>query len=254
MFYVEMMRTRITLLWSLVTLGVLCAIALALLALWPSQMHVASHTDAMCFIVTGWIAALLTAIVGSILGTSLAVENCEHLELAWTKPISRTSYATGLLLVDLACLAIIFVVTFILAYALVSLYVGAPFHVPLDQDSAWKMARFTLFPVAWFALSQALTSGIRGAWAGAVIGIMWPVFELLSVLATRPLGSVWHAILSFLNLANPIGYFPFWEFDDKSSALREFFGYGLTVDTLALAAIAILGVVIAMMRWRRLEA
>ena len=68
------------------------------------------------------------------------------------------------------------------------------------------------------------------------------------------LGSIWHSILTAVNLINPIGYFPFWEFDDKSSALREFFGYGLTIDTLALGAIAILGVVIAMARWRRLEA
>jgi hypothetical protein len=254
MFYVEMMRTRITLLWTLFTLGVLCAIALALLLLWPANMHVASHTDAMSFIITGWIAALVTAIVASILGSSLAVENCEHLEVAWCKPISRTAYAAGLFLVDITCLAIIFTVTFAAAYGMVSLYVGGPFHVPLDQDTAWKMARFTLFPAAWFALSQALTSGIRGAWAGAVVGIMWPVFELLSVLATRPLGSVWHTILSVANLANPIGYFPFWEFDDKSSALREFFGYGLTIDTLALGAIAILGVIVAMARWRRLEA
>jgi hypothetical protein len=254
MFYVEMMRTRITLLWTFATLGVLSAISLGLLALWPTRMHVTSHTDAMCFVVTGWIAAIVTAIVASVLGSSLAVENCEHLEVAWCKPISRTGYAAGLFLVDLACLAIIFVVTFVLAYGMVSLYVGGPFHIPFDQDTAWKTARFTLFPIAWFALSQALTSGIRGAWAGAMAGIMWPVLELLSVLATRPFGSVWHTILSIVNLVNPIGYFPFWEFDDKSSALREAFGYGLTIDTLALAAIAIVGIVIAMARWRRLEA
>jgi hypothetical protein len=254
MFYVERLRTRITLLWSFAALAVLCVVALALWLLWPTQMHVASHNDAIAFVVVGWIAAIITAIVASILGSSLAVENCDHLEVVWCKPISRTAYAGGLLLVDLACLAIIFVVTFVLAYGMVSLYVGGPIHVPFDGDTAWKTARFMLFPVAWFAIGQALTSGARGAWAGAVVGIMWPVLELLSVLATRPLGAVWHTILSTLNLVNPIGYFPFWEFDDKSSALREFFGYGVTIDTLALGALAILGVIIALARWRRLEA
>jgi hypothetical protein len=261
MFYVETLRARITLFWSLVALGVMSTVALGLLVFLPAQMRVASHSDALCFVIVGWIAALLTAIVGSILGSSLAVENCEHLELAWTKPISRTAYAAGLFLVDLICLAIVFVTTFVLAYVMVSLYVGGPIHIPLDQDTAWKMARFMLFPVAWFGLGQALTSGSSGKIAGLVTGLMWPAFEFLSVLAAprtvhavQPLGSVWHTILSVLNLANPIGYFPFWEFDDRSSALREAFGYGLTIDTLALAAIAVLGVAIAMARWRRLEA
>jgi hypothetical protein len=254
MFFVEMMRARITLLWTLGGLAALTVSALALWLLWPDQMHIRSHNDAIAFVVVGWIAAIVTAIIASIVGSSLAVENCEHLEIAWTKPISRTGYAAGIFIVDVACLAIVFAVTFVLAYGMVSLYVGGPIHVPFDQDTAWKMARFMLFPAAWFGIGQALTSGARGAWAGAMLGIMWPVFELLSVLATRPLGAVWHTILSIVNLANPIGYFPFWEFDDRSSALREFFGYGLTIDTLALAAIAILGVVIAMARWRRLEA
>jgi len=254
MFYVEILRARTTLLWTLLGLIVLFVILLGLLALWPTHMQVAVRNDALSFQVVGWVAALVTAIVASILGSSLAVENCEHLELAWTKPISRTAYAAGLFLVDLACLAVIFVVTFGLAYVGVSLVVGGAIHVPLDADTAWKMARFSLFPVAWFGLGQALTSGSSGAWAGSITGIMWPVFELLSVLAARPLGAVWHTVLSIANLANPIGYFPFWEFDDKSSALREFFGYGLTIDTLALAAIAILGVIVAMARWRRLEA
>ena len=261
MFYVETLRVRITLLWSFVALAAMCAVALGLLVLWPAQMRVVSHNDALCFVIVGWFAALITAIVGSILGSSLAVENCDHLELAWTKPIARTWYAAGLFLVDVLCMAIVFIAAFGLAYVTVSLYVGSAFPIPFDQDTAWKMARFMLFPVAWFGLGQALTSGSSGKVAGLVTGIMWPVFEFLSVLAAprtvhavQPLGSVWHTILSVLNLANPIGYFPFWEFDDRSSALREAFGYGLTTDTLALAAIAVLGVVIAMARWRRLEA
>jgi hypothetical protein len=261
MLYVETLRARITLFWSLIALGAMSAVALGLHVFLPAQMRVASHSDALCFVIVGWIAALLTAIVGSILGSSLAAENCDHLELAWTKPVSRTWYAGGLFLVDLICLAIVFVTTFVVAYVMVSLYVGGLFHIPFDQDTVWKMARFALFPVAWFGLGQALTSGSSGKIAGVITGIMWPVFELLSVLAARravhavqPLGAAWHTVLSIVNLANPIGYFPFWEFDDKSSALREFFGYGLTIDTLALGAIAILGVVIAMARWRRLEA
>lgn len=253
MFYVEMLRVRNTLLWTFGGLGLMCTVALALLALWPEQMHVKAHTDAAAFVV-GWIAALISAVVASVLGSSLATENCEHLEIAWTKPISRTAYAAGLFLIDLTCLGIIFVVTMAVAYSVASLYVGSPIHVTLDASNGWRFARLAMFPVAWFALGQALTSGIKGAFAGAVVGLSWPAAELLSVLATRPFGSVWHSILSFVNLANPIGYFPFWEIDEKSSALREFFGYGLTTDTLALAAIAILGVVIAMARWRRLEA
>jgi hypothetical protein len=255
MFYVELLRARNTLAITVGGLLLLAGVAISTLVLWPSHLHVTSYAAQTAFDVIGWIAALVTAIVATILGSSLACENCEHLEIAWTKPISRTMYAAGLFLVDLACLALVFIAAVGITYSVVSLYVGGPVHVPFDASNAWRTARFALFPVSMFGLAQALTSGTRGAWAGGMVGAMWPVAELLSIVAARPLNAVWHKIFAVINLVNPLGYFPFWEFDDtEGSALREFFGYGLTTDTLALAAIAILGVAIAMVRWRRMEA
>ena len=255
MFYVEMMRARNALVISTAIFIVLAAIALLLLAAWPSHLRVTSSSGQAAFEVIGWVAALVTAIVATFFAISLAAENHEHLEIAWTKPISRTMYAAGIFLVDVAALAVFFIIAAGIAYGVVSAYVGGPVHLTLDGGNAWRAARFALFPVAWFGVGQALTSGVSGAWAGALAGLSWPVAELMSILAVRPFNATWHTIFSILNLPNPIGYFPFWEFDDSGrSALREFFGYGLTMDTLALAALAVLGVVIAITRWRRLEA
>jgi len=255
MFYVELLRARNAILISGGIRILMAAIALTMLALWPDHLRVTSHNDQAAFYVIGWIAALIAAIVASFFSCSLASENCSHLEIAWTKPISRSKYAGGLFFVDLATLMLIFLAAGAIAYGVVSAYVGGPVHVTFDATNAWRVARFALFPIAWFGMGQALTAGISGAVAGAVTGLSWPIAELLSVLATRPFTSTLHTILSVVNLANPIAYFPFWEFDDTAgSALREYFGYGLTTDTLALAALAILGVVIAMARWRRLEA
>jgi len=255
MFYVEMMRARNALVVSAAILVVLAGIALAMLAIWPDHLRVTSYNEQGAFELIGWLAALLTAIVATFFAISLAAENNEHLEIAWTKPISRTMYAAGIFVVDVASLAVIFCVAAGLAYGVVSAYVGGPVHLTFDGANTWRVARFALFPVAWFGVGQAMTSGVRGAWAAAVAGLSWPVAELMSVLAVRPFNATWHTIFSILNLPNPIGYFPFWEFDDSGqSALREFFGYGMTIDTLALAALAVLGVVIALARWRRLEA
>jgi hypothetical protein len=255
MFYVELLRARNTILISAGIVILMAAIALAILALWPDHLRVTSHDEQAAFSTIGWIAALITAIVASFLSCSLASENCHHLEIAWTKPISRDKYAAGLFVVDLASLMLIFLAVAGIAYGVVSAYVGGPVHVTLDASNAWRAARFALFPIAWFGMGQALTSGISGAVAGAVTGLSWPVAELLSILATRPFSSTWHTIFSVINLVNPIAYFPFWEFDDSTgSALREYFGYGLTTDTLALALLAVLGVAFALARWRRLEA
>lgn len=254
MFYVEMLRTRITLMWSLIGLCVLCIVTVLLGAFMPGMRYDPSQQP-MAFVIVAWVATLVTAIVASFLGSSLATENCRHLELAWTKPISRSTRALGVFTIDIVALVAIFGMTFAAAYLAASFLDGHIIRVAFDQSMLPKMARFLLFPLAWFGLSQGLTAGLHGKTAGMTIGLTWPIAEGLSVLAAAPFAAPLHNALAVVNIVNPISYFPFWTFDESvHHGLRPVFGFGLTIDVLALAAIAIIGLVIATFSWRRLEA
>jgi len=254
MFYPEVIYGRKVVLW---VLGIQSAAALVALAVAIiHNLHVPPGSDAPAFQIVLWAAALVCAITGSILGSSLARER-SHLDLVWTKPTSRTRYAGGVLLVDVGYLLITFAGALAFGYLIASVLEGRPVAVAVAQAIISKNLGFLLFPLAWFGLTQALSAGVASQMAcGWLTGISWPVAGGLSVVSTWKLAAPFHAVLSFLNLVNPIGYFPFWEvFDDvRATPMRANFGYGLTIDTLALAALALVGVMVATALWRRLEA
>jgi hypothetical protein len=254
MLYVEMLRARNTIKWTLFGLLVLTVATVSLGALFPG-MHYDPSQQPPALLVVGWIAALVTAIVVSIFGISLSTENCGHLEIAWTKPMSRTARALGMFAIDLAALVIIFGMTFAAAYVAASFLGGHLVRVTFDQQTFAKLGRFVIFPVAWFGMLQGLTSGIRGKQAGWVVGMSWPIAEGLSLLGVVSFAAPLHSAIGVLNFANPIAYYPFWTIDEGvHHGVRPFFGFGLTTDLLALAAIAIVGMVVATLTWRRLEA
>jgi len=254
MFYVEMLRVRITVTWAFIGLCALSAGTVVLGALFP-DMHYDPKHQSMAFLTVGWTAALVAAVVASILGSSLATENCGHLEIAWTKPVSRTVRALGTFAIDLAAVIVIFGMTFAAAFLVASFLDGQIIRVTFDPPTLAKLGRFLLFPVAWFGMSQGLTSRIHGKQAGMVIGLSWPIAEGLSLLTAVSLALPFRGVVALLNYANPITYFPFWTFDESMHhGLRAYFGFGLTIDSLALAAIATVGLAVATLGWRRLEA
>ena len=189
MFYTEMLRARNALQYTVLGLVLLSLAAVIGAALFPA-MRFSPNDAALAVLIVGWVAAIVTAIVASILGSSLAAENCGHLEIALTKPISRSKYAAGIFAVDLICLTIIFALIFGAAYCVASFLCGTLLNVPLDQTSLLRMARFFAFPMAWFGLGQALTASLRAQWAGGMIGMSWPTTEALSVLVALPLAWV----------------------------------------------------------------
>lgn len=255
MFYAEVLRGRKVTLWVCAILGAACALIALASALFPDKLRLTPGNDAPALATVLWGAAVASAIVASILGASLANENC-HLEFVWPRPISRARYAVGVQIVDLVYLVVTFASTVGVGLLIAWILNGRPLAIAFDQAFALKALRILIFPIAWFGLIQALTAGVKSNAAGGwIIGITWPTAEGLSILATLPLIAPLHAALAFLNLANPIGYFPFWEaFDDsRGHSLRPYFGYGLSLDTAALAAIALVGIFVAVARWRRQE-
>jgi hypothetical protein len=253
MFYVELLRIRIGLAWA----AAACALAVvgsAVAAVVCKCTGVDTSNTAVVLSEVTWAAALGGAIFASVYGGSLSYENDDHLPITWTKPIGRTAQALGTMALD--ALAIVAVVTLICTagWTIASLLGGHWIPFTFDTQSSLILARAFAFPLAWFGLTQALTAGYRGGRCGAIIGPMWPALEGLFALTLLPLTAPLLATLRVLNLANPINYFPFWEMDDRFSHHRYAFGFGVSIDIVCLALIAMLGATIAAARWRRLEA
>jgi hypothetical protein len=258
MFYVEQLRVRNGLLFTGLGLAVVLLVTAALAVGCPSAFGPGqckgidtSNTQVVLAII-GYAAALAAAIFGSIFGSSLAIENDGHLEIVWTRPISRTSNALGKLLIDVGAIITVFAACYATGWLVVGLLGDHPFNVSFDGQAMLKLARFLAFPLAWFGLTQALTAGIKGSWFGAIVGPLWPVCQALFAVGLLPLSAPWHKVWQIANIPNPIAYFPFWAFDETFHVYE--FGYGLVLDVIALAAIATIGITLATLRWRRLEA
>jgi len=259
MFYVEQLRVRNGLMWAGVGLGAILLVTLALAAGCPSLVgprgceHIDISNAQAVLAIIGYSAAIAAAIFASIFGSSLAIENDGHLEIAWTRPISRTRNALGKLFIDVAAIVAVFALVYATGWLVAALLGG---HLPkasYDGASLLKVARFLAFPLAWFGMTQALTAGIKGSWYGAIVGPLWPVCQGLFAVGLLPLPAAWHKVWQIANIPNPIAYFPFWIFDENVFHVYQF-GYGVAIDALALAAIACTGVIVATLRWRRLEA
>jgi hypothetical protein len=259
MFYVEQLRVRNGLLATVLGLAAVLIVSLALSLGCPSlfgpgqcQGFSTGNAQAVLAII-GYSAAIAAAIFASIFGSSLAIENDGHLEIVWTRPISRTRNALGKLLIDVAAIVTVFALCYATGWLVVALLGDHPLNVAFDGQSMLKLARFLAFPLAWFGLTQALTAGIKGSWFGAIVGPLWPVCQGLFAVGLLPLSATWHKIWQIANIPNPIAYFPFWTFDENVFHVYQF-GYGVALDVFALAAIATIGISLATLRWRRLEA
>lgn len=194
-------------------------------------------------------AGMIAAILATVLGSTLAVEN-SHLEVAWTTPRSRTQYATALMIVDAIgiviaqLIAFAFIIVPIATLAKVSKLIGGP-------DDALNVVRFILFPLAWYGLIVAFSATMRGK-AGIVQGLIWPIALGLALASAAPFPAVWHRIFAAINLINPMSYITF---DEHGTQIMT--GSALTNVTAAVAILALMVVVswfAATFQWRRLQA
>jgi hypothetical protein len=203
---------------------------------------------------TPWVelfgaAGFIAAIVSTVLGSTLAQEN-DHLEVAWTRPRSRTGYATTLMAVDALGIIIAQLIVFAFIIAHMASY-HPDQHLVAGPNDALNAIRFMLFPLAWYGLIVALSASMRGR-AGVVQGLIWPIALGLTALPEAPLPGIWHRILVAISLINPISYISYSEHDNGIAT-----GAALSSATLAVAALAAIVVAswaAATYQWRRLQA
>jgi hypothetical protein len=265
MFYKEFLRVRGALVVYSIVLAILLCIS-TLITVSTSKVdlsigggaaqaatvtHATIDNGATPWLVLLAMAGFSAAIMATVLGSSLAQEN-DHLEVACTKPCSRTAYATGVIAIDLAGILIALIIALAVAFSgffVIAAKTGA--HLITEPDAVSNIARFLLFPLAWYAVIAGVSAGMRGR-AGVVQGLIWPVAMFMLVLRQVPLGGIWHGIFVALNVINPLIYISY-----QSKADVVIVGAGpahVLLSTLILVAFVVAGWFAATTQWRRVEA
>lgn len=199
------------------------------------------------------IAGFIAAIFGMVLGCALAGENNGHLEIAWTRPTSRTAYALRTAFVDWMGILAMFALVLGLCALIITLEHWWP-HLHADASTGAIGARLFAFPFAWYGLVSALTASMRGG-AGLVAGLSWPVASV-SIILEKVLQhhSVFAGVLTVINYVNPLIYTSFSDTESSAGSSVVAAVNNEIVAVVALACIAVGGIAASILQWRRLEA
>jgi hypothetical protein len=265
MFYKQFLRVRGALVCYAIVLAILLGVS-TLITMSTSKVdlsigagaaqaatvtHATIQSGATPWLVLLALAGFSAAIMATVLGSSLAQEN-DHLEVACTKPCSRATYATGIIAIDLGAILISLAIALacgFAGFAVIASRTGA--HLISEPDATANIARFVLFPLAWYAVIAGLSAGMRSK-ASVVQGLIWPVAMGMVGLREVPLGGIWHNIFVALNAINPLIYISYQSKADVvivgASPLHVLW------STLILAAFVVVGWFAATTQWRRVEA
>jgi hypothetical protein len=199
------------------------------------------------------IADLAALIVATCLGAPLARENDGHLEIALTKPVSRTGFSLGVIGVDVA--GILASSAMAIAALLVCQMMFELPRIDLSGLNAQAALMGVIFPVTWYMMLCAATASLRRAY-GVILGLAWPVAILVAVFGAIPwgrslAGQAFHWLFFALSRIDPLTYVTFPGSTDITLArMAPDFG----IRALALAALFVAYAVAAVVQWRRVEA
>jgi hypothetical protein len=188
----------------------------------------------------------------TVLGLNLAAENDGHLEVAWTKPVSREGYALGVFAVDLIAMAVCIVFTALCLGAVLDVYAGHQAIVLVASPDAgtvnfhagntlFKTLAYCGFPVCVYAWITAMSASLKRN-RGSVAGLFWPVMFVLAFLPQLPVPPI-HTVAVALNLFNPIEIYTTSNHPPEPSAWTFAWGWGVAAVLLAAAVV----------QWRRLQ-
>ena len=193
-------------------------------------------------------------VIASMLGCALSRENDGHLELAWTKPVSRMRYALGIIAYDCVAIIVAVAVTTGVAVGIVNLFT-IPTFTFAAAHALTEIGIAFVGPLAWYALFTVATASLRQI--GGIVALIWIAGVFLPPLAGglavpgMPGGAL-HPLVAAIAALDPIAYL------SQSNDGLVVIGVPGGVESLwRLVALAVLFVVYlagAVLQWRRLEA
>ncbi len=246
MWYIEYVRARRAL--TVYGIIVVAIVALALTIRFNVNVHPQSGPSHIQLDILTIIAGFMIAILGTVLATSLSSHVNGHLEIAWTKPIPRDRLVAQTFAIDIGALAIAYTATIVVLIGISVVY-GA--HLDFSATQLGHLVAELLFPISLYALVQGVTAGV-GRRAGMIAGLSWPVLLLAGGVIQAPVPEAVHHVLLAINYLNPL------------ALISTNMHLGHTSNLLSLepwspiaivdgAFIVVLGFIVALVQWRRLE-
>ncbi len=202
------------------------------------------------------IAAFTALIIATVLAAPFARENDGHLEVALTKPISRTMLGLSTVGVDLLGIACSWALTVVFLLA-----TGALFQSPNIQFGPNDFAGTVLGLLgafAWYAMLCAATASMKRAY-GIVLGLAWP-FALIILglgkgnLGSQPIFVALHTACQWIGYVMPFTYLHFGPAMTVNGKAAGSLAFSAGVEGPALAALLIGYIALAIVQWRRVEA
>ena len=217
-----------------------------------------SHTPVIPFGILFATSIIMAFIVASLLGGVLSKENDGHLELAWTKPVSRERYALTAFGIDIA--AVVLSQLLWVAMALVCMLLFFVPGIDFEAHVGWHIAITLLGGIAWYAALTGWSASLKRG-PGIVVGLGWllativPAIEQALRGSALPLVAAIHAVLLGLSYLDPLAYISMHVTGSTMSA-PHVGALQLTIATscAALAALIVFYLAVAVAQWRRVEA
>jgi hypothetical protein len=212
------------------------------------------------------VASVFALIAATMLGGALAKENDGHLELAWTKPVSRERLALASIAVDLVTIVISQLAAVAVIVLACAMFVFPRFYA--TSNTPEFLAIVVLAPLAWYACLTAASASLKRG-LGMVCGLGW-LFALMipaisgatscrraigfeSCSSNTLIGSI-HWLFHTLTYIDPIAYLSF-NGSLSNHGLQPVNAVGtLGFAAAMLAVLVIVYVALAVLQWRRVEA
>ena len=204
------------------------------------------------------ISCVFGLITATMLAGPLAKENESHLEIAWTKPVSRDRFALASMAVDIAAIVASQLATILVGILVLLMYVTPHFYGSTLTLTA--IALSLLGPIAWYACLTAFSASLKRG-LGMVCGLGWLAALFIPGIATAtgvvPGDPIWgtvHAIFMGLAYIDPIAYISFHGTLGKGGLQMQTFAGSFEVSVIALVLLSIGYLTLAVLQWRRVEA
>ena len=263
MQYTQTLRVLNSLKWLAIVLAALYVFIVGVAAANGFVGHVPSVKDSDFSIPVPALfalAAFVACIVATRFGRTLSEENEDHLPVVWTRPSSRVRTVLSIVAVDALGILATFAIYLIVSAALIATFQVTKFVVT-PSDTPLELLRYLAEPFAFYALLMALTASTGRAGRG-LVGWFWVGAIFLGILAASPfIPKPWHAIFNIINFINPLAYGSYHTTAGHSTVNvmggpAPTYVAGLTpgMDLIALLILFAVGLALALVQWRRLEA
>lgn len=201
------------------------------------------------------VACIIALITATMLGGALAKENDSHLEIAWTKPVSRDRLALATIAVDIAAIVASQVVTVALILVVMLMFVTP--HLFANSATPSFIGLALLGPIAWYACLTAFSASLKRG-LGLVVGLGWLAAIVIPAIASGSANSsvtaiqAIHAVFQAAAYIDPISYLSF-HGSLSHSGLSTSIG-SIEISALGLLLLTVAYVAAAVLQWRRVEA